>query len=227
MDLSFKEAGKQAALIKLGIFGPEEGKRVARSVKPYIVPLSERTPAYTEFMGNEGMGSGMSMSAAKQVAPRPEMLEEYKQVLPQRFHNTGILHARPPVEEQLKPLGYDYPSAPPAEKKMLLQLGIAHEADELHAMKSPIDRAFKEETMHWKPEVIMREHNRIKGLPPEFSGLVDLHKKMRTQPMLPGVSGMPAEGAILKAHGIDYATSPRLSRHAIRRLGDLMKNFRY
>ncbi len=85
-----------------------------------------------------------------------------------------------------------------------------HERDELH-FAPKYDTKFGREFSHASPSVILREHNNITTIPdgtPGKSGVVTRHS-VRQKGEIP---------ALFPQGGFEHGISPRLSRHAIKRI---------
>lgn len=103
----------------------------------------------------------------------------------------------------------------PEQRMMSEALMKGHEMAEVAASKAP-KKAFSG-VGHLSPEVIMKEHNMLRTMPEDVrKGLDPVMQTIR------GVDGQ-GEAVALKQYGIDYGKSPRLSRHARKRITEMME----
>lgn len=101
----------------------------------------------------------------------------------------------------------------PEHRKMVNAITAGHELDEMGGRHSGFAMTH---VGHRSPAVILREHNRVATLPSEHAPVRAFLQGVRNQ-------GAAAEGAILKAHGVEYgAPGTRLSRHKIKALSEQM-----
>lgn len=102
----------------------------------------------------------------------------------------------------------------PSENRMLEGVLKGHELDELGARPSASFLPFG----HRSPDVILREHNRVVTLPSAYGGV------RRIMDLVRNFAGAEA-GVLRRATGgkFDYGSSPRLSRHARRRIVALVE----
>lgn len=99
------------------------------------------------------------------------------------------------------------PVRDPAQNRVLQGIFKGHELDEAKGRL----RAGAKQFGHNSPDVILREHNRVTTLPPEFEPARRYMRDLRL--------GREAD---LMPKGIPYGRGPRLSRHARRRLTDMI-----
>lgn len=105
----------------------------------------------------------------------------------------------------------------PHERKALDAIIKGHELDELKVKSSP---AFKR-LGHDSPDVILREHNRVTTLPKDHEGVRRVARALRLNSSW---LGQDQEAEILrKEFGLHYGNSPRLSRHARKRMVQILE----
>jgi hypothetical protein len=99
----------------------------------------------------------------------------------------------------------------PTERRTLDGVIKGHELDEVQV---PSRMAFQP-IGHNSPDVMLREHNRVTTLPADHANVKGMMQTLR------GPGG--EEGSVLKEYGVNYGDSPRLSRHARKRITGLME----
>src|SRR5690606_23340065 len=85
-----------------------------------------------------------------------------------------------------------------------------HELDEVRTRPNAVQTNLS----HNSPDVIFREHNRLATLPGSAAPVKKFFKTMRTWPIDQGAE----QEQFFKPFGLQYGESPRLSRHARRRM---------
>jgi hypothetical protein len=170
---------------------------------------------------------GFDLEAAKKV------LQAAKKItLPKRFakiHNfkgphavvldNGTRRISRPVGDTLQNfknyLSGSHPDFPPLNNKNRLMfdaVAMGHELDELKNLKD-IRHIYRLHHIHGSPKVLLKEHNKLITLPPDYKSLKTYVTNYRNA---------GREGDILNIGTFRYGESPRLSRHAIRRLTDII-----
>ena len=118
-------------------------------------------------------------------------------------------------------LGRVLKSLSPEDKKLFEQLGLAHEMAERHFTGVPsgeaLAKAMESTGIGHAPGVIPVEHNILSTLPTEHSPVREAQKLLRQDD--------PAIQAFERATGgrIPFGSGQRLSRHARRRITELMQ----
>lgn len=100
----------------------------------------------------------------------------------------------------------------PTERRTLDGVIKGHELDENVVSR----RASFLPLGHNSPDVLLREHNRVTTLPADHANAKGVMQTMRGH--------MGEEGDVLKAYGVNYGDSPRLSRHARKRITGLIEH---
>jgi hypothetical protein len=110
-------------------------------------------------------------------------------------------------------------TAPGYGKKMLNATVLRHEADEVAS--KVVDHSFVKAYGHINAGVILKEHNIIKALEGKGAKQVkQIFTHLRTRP---GAENSTIQKS-LKDLNFDYGKSPRLSRHAIKRITNIIKD---
>ena len=194
-------------LIKLA-YDEEDADRVLQVAKKYSLPK-----AAVKMKGGKYFPAAMLLSPGGANKQNLRILSK----LPRYFIGTGPnlnkkLLKDIPEESGVK--AFRDIAVPDSQKKMLHSIVKGHELDEIQAGKNPGSAV--RYRGHQSPDVILREHNRLTTLPNGFGGVKDYVKAMR------GKAG--PESNDLSYFGINYGESPRLSRHARKRITESISN---
>lgn len=124
--------------------------------------------------------------------------------------------SKPTKYPETYPVEFLFPSSAPLDKanrRALSSIIRGHEVDEIAAVRRR-PSLVTTGAGHFSPDVILREHNRVVTLPPGFEGAAEVIRKAR--------SGLE-DPLILGRFGMEYGKSPRLSRHARRRMVEALE----
>lgn len=170
--------------------------RLSKQIIPRLAPAAQESFQHVLDASTNASKEMMGTRSLDQLTPKGSIYQADKRGLNQFKHF-------------LKGQGHELPTLNPADKKMLNSVFQGHELDELNTRPGPALRGFG----HLSPDVLLREHNRVATMPKEHENVRKFMQTMR---------GSTSETDFLGSHGVDYGNSPRLSRHARRRLSDLM-----
>jgi hypothetical protein len=235
----FYHAGATAALIKLG-FGPQDAARVSQVAKKIKLPkASQRILGGATGGGPAGLANprrikedlssisglankvkdtgtdmgklmGHQLNAMVQASqPLAAVSKRLPQgaIIPGKGNTDTFLRKR--LGEQIDAR---LPQVGPKDKRMINSIIDGHELDETLVRGGLAVRGVG----HRSPDVLLREHNRVTTLPKEYGGSREFMKSMR---------GSTGETGLFQ--NIDprlaYGDSPRLSRHARKRITELME----
>jgi hypothetical protein len=240
--------GQLAALEKLG-YNLNDASKVLGAAKKRMLPkasnrlLPELAPG-SGFLKKELRGP-MGAGGLRQQKQRVPLLKEMAKKVPAMADELAaaetVMDPHGPAVAGIKQLTGGYrtpgaiiPGAPdyrkllaghagdpsllkdkwtPDQYKMLNSVIRGHELDETTANLSSAMAPYG----HISPEVMLKEHNRIATLPEGFSPIKELMQKTRAR----------GEAGLMSNYGIDYGNSPRLSRHARKRITQGMERDQY
>ena len=213
-----KRAGIRSTMAKIA-FGMDDAGKVLKNFKKKQIPAGYVKRSRT--LGALGTGNvpggyvALSKNAPADTWISPKLREEAIEAIhpnwpkgrpgaPVRGDSTRFLSSAG--------MGRAFGKTPSgANRKMTDAIVKGHELDELSTRRVS---SFREHG-HVSPDVILKEHNRITTMPEEFSAVRDGFKDLR----------LTRESAHLNSvvPGFEYGSSPRLSRHARRRITDLVE----
>lgn len=221
------EAGKK--LVKIS-FNLDDAKKVLTAAKPNVIRRSaDVVPGMN--MGFAAVGGPKRMKSLGNAAAG--RLTEYggatpevaKSLVNDTFHRAaGPLKGWAPKQTAimtpqrgdaasfLKGMGMPTPPMNAPQRHMLEGVFKGHEMDEAVVQPKGSFQNFG----HLSPDVILREHNRVRTMPAGFEPV------QQTMGTLRGIPG--GEASALKPYGVEYGQSARLSRHARRRITNMIEH---
>lgn len=237
------EEGAACALAALGFtkqaYGPEDAMKVLQAAKKYVLPKAANRsvrklqpggrayyPISAQALDSNSRKLQTSATAlVNNITERAPIFDKDLKSQLTRFEprdryssphgNMNGYGKRPAIvkgeSSSLKYLGTDATkniSLNPDQHKMLQSMTRGHELDELTVDPNLTFRNLG----HNSPEVILREHNRLATLPEGYAPVKQVLQDFRKD----------LETPRLNQFGIDYGNSERLSRHARKRITELM-----
>jgi hypothetical protein len=177
--------------------------------EPFVAAMRTATPRSAEGMvlrpGNAVRDvtqktKPQAAAHAESVGFLRDMMEELPEGTPEKANFAKIIAAGGPRSPSIASSGPQRG----ADHKMIESILRGHEWDELGAKPMTAFRGMG----HMSPDVILREHNRVATLPKEYGAAGSFMKDLRAG----------REAISLGDYGVDYGNSPRLSRHARKRI---------
>jgi len=212
-----KELSKGEYLKALG----EHEKYFPAKIRKGNFTLIGAIPSKSDMKYIESVPSGPVLSRREIAAEKSQLksllplFEKKRQVVYRKGKDPGSLPAK--LYEEFDP-GTKIGNK---SREILSQISLLHEGAELKAMKQRrLAPFFSRSRQHFSPEVILTEHNvlsTLKGKP--HTALP--RKVMRTLRDITFETG-PFEN-VLWRQGFEYGSSPRVSRHAKKRIAELIE----
>jgi hypothetical protein len=202
------ELGSQAALTKLGI-DLRQARRLLRAAKQHTVksPQPFRGPSLTTLQTPQGFTTGIR--APRRGDYLRHELKEPSSQLRRELSVEEVLSGR--MSPEMRRL--EQQALKPHERVMAEALSKGHELNELQLLRRLGLRStpLTARAGHVDPRVLLREHNMLTSLGPRYSRVQQLGIDLR----LGTGEAKRLEEAI---PGFRFGISPRLSRHAQKRL---------
>ena len=222
-------------------FGPQEARQLLRAAKRRTVRAGGRVGLGYGAIPNQAFNAKQTGEAVEQLARRgldpaaassgiarvKRIQSEALGMNPEEWARKGKSYMVTPEKGDAtrwfrkgpmsEALGDAAASVKTPEQRMMLDsLLKGHELSELAAVKNP-RMAFRG-VGHLSPEVILREHNQLVTMPSKT--------REALSPVVTGMRQLQGEAeALRKATGgkFDFGKNPRLSRHARKRVTELME----
>jgi len=205
-------------------FGPTEMRKVLslsakKALKMPAGQLPVGSVAFPKSIVPAQRGAVQTALSAGQISP--EQASSFLQVARHGEGKMVMPHRSYGVTGQLRDMGMPADLVPRGQSRMATEsLMRGHEMDELALGARKSHLAYAAKATHMSPDVILRERNRLVTMPEKMrSDVAGVMEPLRgyESPVLEqatrGVSGK----------GLDYATGPRLSRHARHRVSQKME----
>lgn len=169
---------------------------------------------------NNGAPGAMPFAGLGSTAIRANMQQVHNRMGVNTTHAvpSGKVYAgRGNASDAFKRLGFDTGTVSPKGNKALNSVVMNHEMDEARSTVSQASKSGHSfNNVHLSPAILLKEHNNLKTLRGPGS------REART--VMGNLRNMGGEQGLidLKFPGYEHGKSPRLSRHAIRRMTDVL-----
>jgi hypothetical protein len=244
-DYKYRHAGKgthcKHITARIGAtktaFDYDDAVSLGRALRKYVLPKAfHREVVGGNFFMPQGAALPTSDAAARQKVQRQPELRPLLSNIRDQYRDTrygaDALFSHVPDQYgrsmfYITPQQYKELDAAagmklkdPKHLRMRNAITYGHEYDELADIARPV--AVADSYLHNSPSVMLREHNRVTTLPEEMAPVRDYFKAVRGG----GVGAGPNEIAnseqqlLFSPLGLTYGESPRLSRHALRRIDE-------
>lgn len=215
-DLGFKDALSKYA------FNERDAAKILSMAKPKQLPKASYRALPKPLQGAGLLGLAKRPLAVADIASQkaqlqglnlpPEHLDAVNKVtdslnaLSKKVPQGAVIPGSDPTITRFIAERTGLTPPPASQRKMLHAILKGHELDEMSMPGSTAFRNFG----HRSPQVILNEHNRVATLPAGYEDTRDYLKTLRT----------PENTALQMHTGMRYGESPRLSRHARKRVAE-------